>query len=150
MITSHPVRLSLVAALLCVVVGAAPAAAAVGGGGGAPFTLTIGSTGTVDHLGVATVHGTVTCDSATGTVTGLLQFGSLTQPVGRLHSVQGSAAGSSFTCSAGAPANLTLTIIPYNGKFSRGSAIAIVDGFGCDEAFICGDAQVTGTVKLSR
>lgn len=65
-----PGRRAIIAALLSLVaVGAAPVAASTGPGGGAPFAITVNPTGTVTKLGVATISGTITCDSATGTVT---------------------------------------------------------------------------------
>lgn len=143
-------RLAAAAGLLCLIaIGAAPVAADTGGGGAAPFTITVNPTGTVNKLGIATISGSITCDSASGTVVVFDLFGGLIQPVGRLHSVQGGSQDlTTLRCVAGTPTAWSMSIIP-SGKFVIGSATAVVSGDGCDD-FTCGSAQVAATVKLGH
>lgn len=145
-----PGRRAIIAALLSLVaVGAAPVAASTGPGGGAPFAITVNPTGTVTKLGVATISGTITCDSATGTVTVFDLFAGLTQPVGRLHSVQGGSPDlTGLTCNPGSTTAWSTTVVPFAGKFVIGSAFASGSGDGCD-SLTCGSTQVAATVKLA-
>jgi hypothetical protein len=143
-------QVAVAAAVLCLIaLGVAPVAADTGGGGGGPFVITINPTGTVDRLGVATISGTITCDAATGTVSLLDFFVNVTQPVGRLHSVQGGSQDlTTLTCTPFTPTPWSATIIP-SGKFVVGSAFASAFGDACG-SFTCGSTQVTAAVKLTH
>jgi hypothetical protein len=81
-------------------------------------TVTANSTGTYNHIGIATVGGQLDCGSLiTIHVTGNLQ-----QPVGRKDSVVGSFSND-FSCGPGSPTGWSAQVVPTAGKFAGGSAI---------------------------
>jgi hypothetical protein len=145
-----------IAALLALVallaVGVAPVAADTTGGGATYLTGSLDPTGTITKLGIATISGTVSCDdTATAPVT--VNVGAqLVQPVGRLHSVNGNSTGDTIvTCVPGGGSTAwSVAIVPYNGKFGRGGAMASVWADACDAFGSCASVALTGTVKLGR
>ena len=149
MVTLRPMRIALLAgAMVALLFGAVPVSADTGGGGPAPFQLSIDPTGTVTRLGLATITGTINCDGADSTVFLDLNVG-LTQPVGRLHAIQGNGYLPGLTCTPGSLTAFSIPIIPYNGKFGPGFATAFGDSFGCDD-LTCGESQATTAVTLKR
>lgn len=104
--------------------------------------VTVNTTGTFQaRTGVATISGTYACGDTSGFAFVEVV---LSQPVGRVSTVSGSAFAEIPECTPGASGTWTATVSPSNGKFRGGSAQAsarlVVNGVG--------EAETAQTVRL--
>jgi hypothetical protein len=105
-------------------------------------TVSVNSSGTVDHGGNATITGTLDC---AGTVpAGASVSGTVRQPVGRLNSVTASFA---TTVACGKALTWTALAQPSTGKFTGGAATVNVTTSICNVAG-CTDPGTTAVIKL--
>ena len=103
-------------------------------------TLTIDPSGGFTNAGDAIVTGTASCTPGFGSI-GV----TVTQPLGRVSTVQGSAYGP-LTCD-GSVQPWSLTVTPFNGLFRGGKATVTGSANACD-GFACDFAQTTQAVTL--
>lgn len=140
--------LPILGALAAVLISAAPVTAATGGGSGG-VTITVNPTGTVSG-GLATISGTVACSpSWTSTPVQLFGDASLTQPVGRLHAVNGDAQINLTINDCSAPLPWQVTVVPFNGRYAGGTAYVQVSAFGCDGVGNCDQGAQTAVIRLN-
>jgi len=90
-------------------------------------TVTVNPTGTYDHLGVATVSGTLDCAGP-----GTFQFFNLSvqQPIGRKSSVSGNVSLNNLGCGSGSPVAWSAQVVPTAGKFGGNAAIVTGSYYG--------------------
>jgi hypothetical protein len=106
--------------------------------------VTVDGTAKVNaKTGEALVGGTITCSTQTSDAFVDVE---LRQPVGRftIHGFGGAQAECGPT-----PTQWWASITGENGKFSAGKATVVANAFACD-AFGCGDASLTASVRLRR
>ena len=103
-------------------------------------TVTVAPSGGFTKAGEAIITGTASCTYGFGSI-GL----SVTQPVGRVSTVQGSSFGP-LTCD-GTVQPWSLTVTPFNGLFRGGKATVAAGASVCD-GFACDHAQTTQAVTL--
>jgi hypothetical protein len=96
--------------------------------------ISIEPTGTFARSGTATLTGTFDCGDNSGFA--FIEV-NLSQPVGRVSTVSGSAFAEIPACTPGASGTWTATIVPNNGQFRGGRASAnarlVVEGVGVAE-----------------
>lgn len=117
---------------------------------GQGVVITINPTGTLSN-GTATISGTADCSASVWTsfpVVTLGNYSQLSQPVGRLNSVNSQSFFNLTFDSCASPVSWSVTFFPFSGRFSGGTAYATVDISGCDQAFNCDGGQATAVVKL--
>jgi len=110
-----------IGALLLVALALVSTWALVSAANGQLATVTANSTGTYDHLGIATVGGKLDC-AGLGT---LQVYGNLQEAVGRKTSIVGGF-NINVSCGPGSPTGWSAQIVPQAGKFAGGSAILTV------------------------
>jgi len=139
--------LLILGAMAAMLISAAPVAAATGGGSGGVI-ITVNPTGSVSS-GTATISGTIAC-SPLWTSAPIQVFGdaSLTQPVGRLHAVNGDAQINLTINDCSAPTAWQETVVPFNGRYAAGTAYVQVSVFGCDQVGNCDQGALTAVIKL--
>jgi len=139
--------LVLLGALTTILIVAAPVAAATGGGPGGVL-ITVNPTGNVSS-GTATISGTIACSPLwTSAPVGVFGDASLTQPVGRLHAVNGDAQINLTINDCSAPTAWQETVVPFNGRYAAGTAYVQVSVFGCDQVGNCDQGSLTAVIKL--
>lgn len=104
-------------------------------------TLTVDPSGAFTNAGDAIVTGTASCTPGFGSI-----GAGITQPVGRVATVQGSTFGDPLTCD-GTAQPWSLTVTPYNGLFRGGKVMVAASANSCD-GFACDYAVATQAVTL--